>query len=230
MPLNKPPEVLQIDCTIQRVLSWPIYPRRICNTLEQSTESCSQDNAGGADTVLLTQSIRWGQDVVLVLHSCSLPTPTAAVPVTGMLCCCPGLFFFSVHSKVRRQATLLFSFHSTASGVFAGVLGSLHTAGHDSWISVLAVSCWDFSLVPLTLLLLSFPSFLKPIWQHYCFGLCPLAAGLVSPAPKGKKPRALKYRSSKLASPWTKHSLWKLFEKKKNLFTREQKKRKVYNS
>lgn len=125
-----------------------------------------------------------------------------------------GCFFSSVHSKVRRQATLLFSFHSTASGVFAGVLGSLHTAGHDSWISVLAVSCWDFSLVPLTLLLLSFPSFLKPIWQHYCFGLCPLAAGLVSPAPKGKKPRAPKYRSSKLASPWTKHSLWKLLEKK----------------
>ena len=156
------------------------------------------------------------------LHSQSCCTcPKRALPL-------PGVVRLSICSKVKNQSTFSPSSCSTDSRTFAGLLGSLHIAGHDSWLTLLAASCWHFSLVPLTLLLLSFLSCLKPSWQHCLSGLCPLAAGVVNPVPK-RKPHALKCRSNKLALLWTKYSLFKIF-KKENLFTKEQKTRKVYNS
>lgn len=152
------------------------------------------------------QSMPWSGDVFSVLHSCSLSTPSAAVPAPSVLCHCLGLVV--QESRVSQHFHLPHASCSTDSRTFAGLLGFLLIAGHDSWISLLAASCWYFSLAPLALLLPSFLSFLKPSWQHNLSGLCPLAAGVVNPVPK-RKPHALKCRSNKSALLWTKYSLFK---------------------
>lgn len=82
----------------------PIQPsnRKDFNTLlKQREESCSQDILEEHTPTLLLQSMHCCSGrVAPALHECSPSSPSAAVPVPGVLCHCLGLFFpLSVHKS-----------------------------------------------------------------------------------------------------------------------------------
>lgn len=162
------------------------------------------------DADLLMQGyalVRWhssSSPLIHLLHSLWCCTwLSCALPLPGVV-----LFIHLLKSQESINTfTFLMLYHNTA---VAGILYSPHIAGHDSWLSLLAASYWNFSLVLLVLLLLPFLSFLKLSWQDYLFRMCPLTSGVVKCIPKNK-PQALKCRLSKLALLWTKYSLFIIF-------------------
>lgn len=178
LPLNECLEALWMDSTMQTVLSNPVLPQKgLYGTIKAKRRKLLPGHPGGTHAHAAAAQVVWPQfsTNAAPCSQCCCTCPRHALPLPGVVCS-----FF--HSQVKT--TLVFSSCSTATWTSAGVLGSFHIAGQCSWIYLLAASYGGFSLVPLTLLLLSFLSFLKPSWQHYCSGLCLLVVGLSTLFPR----------------------------------------------